>query len=202
MTWRNMFCRRYNLARGLEERRNGNWGWDEGMIHWNHLRRLLGVVAVFALMVPGEVLAATFTEQGATVLGGENYSGRSVSLADIDNDGDLDAFFQGSARRQAGRCLRNNIIGTGSFTFTNVTSTMVPSGLGCFLECGLGRLQRRWPGRCVRWARRMTVARWRRVAEQWRDVILPTRATRPISMIPGFIKTWAGPTSITTAISI
>ncbi len=74
------------------------------------------------------IARAAFTEQGATILGGANYSARSVSLADIDNDGDLDAFFQGSSSSDR-QMWRNNIIGTGSFTFTNVTSTMVPAGV-------------------------------------------------------------------------
>jgi ASPIC and UnbV/FG-GAP-like repeat len=71
---------------------------------------------------------ATFTEQGATVLGGLNVSGRSVSMADIDNDGDLDLFFQG-AGTSSQKLMRNNIIGTGAFTFTDITSTMIPAGL-------------------------------------------------------------------------
>jgi enediyne biosynthesis protein E4 len=89
---------------------------------------VVAALVVFCLL-PASFAVAAFTEQGATVLGGANYSARSVSLADIDNDGDLDAFFQGSAS-SARQMLRNNIIGTESFTFTNVTSTMVPSGLG------------------------------------------------------------------------
>jgi len=86
------------------------------------------VLLVGGLLVPS-LSRAAFTEQGATVLGGVNYSARSVSLADIDNDGDLDAFFQGSASSTR-QILRNNLIGTGTFTFTNVTSTWLPSGIG------------------------------------------------------------------------
>jgi hypothetical protein len=88
--------------------------------------------AACVCVLSAQALAVTFTEQGATVLGGENPSGRSVSLADIDNDGDLDAFFQGAGTTiatSARQIYRNNIIGTGSFTFTNVTSTWL-SGLG------------------------------------------------------------------------
>ncbi len=70
--------------------------------------------------------AATFTEQGATVLGGLNVSGRSASLADIDNDGDLDVFFQGGGT-ESQKMLRNNVIGTGSFTFTDITATILPN---------------------------------------------------------------------------
>lgn len=85
-----------------------------------------------ALFLFASSVVAAFTEQGATVLGGANYSAKSVSLADIDNDGDLDAFFQGTGTTTANsnrQIFRNNLIGTGSFTFTNVTSTWL-SGLG------------------------------------------------------------------------
>jgi len=69
---------------------------------------------------------AAFTEQGATILGGANFSSRSASLADIDNDGDLDAMFQ----HQSGASLyRNNFYSTGtpSFTFTSITNSMLPT---------------------------------------------------------------------------
>jgi enediyne biosynthesis protein E4 len=69
---------------------------------------------------------AAFTEQGSTVLGGLNVSGRSALLADIDNDGDLDLFFQGGGSASQ-KLLRNNVIGAGSFTFTDITSTYLPS---------------------------------------------------------------------------
>ncbi len=92
------------------------------------------IIAVTAALLTVSVFAASaalaaFTEQGATVLGGANYSGRSASLADIDNDGDLDLLFQGATGAQ--QLFRNNVISTGtpSFTFTNVTSTMLPAGL-------------------------------------------------------------------------
>lgn len=69
---------------------------------------------------------ATFTESGTAVLGGVNYSGRSASLADIDNDGDLDLFFQGAptAGIPVPRLLRNNLIETGSLTFTDISSVL------------------------------------------------------------------------------
>lgn len=98
------------------------------------LRRAVLSLATVALLilVPAGAFAASFTEQGATILGGANLTSRSVSLADIDNDGDLDAFFQGSGTTTSTsnrQIFRNNSIGTGSFTFTNVTSTWL-SGLG------------------------------------------------------------------------
>jgi hypothetical protein len=85
----------------------------------------LSALIVLAAAVSSQ---GAFTEQGGTLLGGANYTARSVSLGDIDNDGDLDAYFQGgtSADRQL---WRNNKIGTGVFSFTNVTSSMLPSGL-------------------------------------------------------------------------
>ncbi len=84
-------------------------------------------LAVFS--VPPAVTAQpTFTDQAASILGGLNVSGRSASLADIDNDGDLDLFFQGGGSNQ--KLLRNNVIGTGAHTFTDISSTALPaSGL-------------------------------------------------------------------------
>ena len=52
-------------------------------------------------------------------------------MADIDNDGDLDLFFQGGGTEQ--RLFRNDIVGTGSLSFTNVTSSMLPSPTGLSL---------------------------------------------------------------------
>lgn len=72
-----------------------------------------------------------FTEQGATILGGVNYDSRSASLADIDRDGDLDLFFQGGGGGAGARQLfRNNKIGTGSMTFTNITASIPGADLG------------------------------------------------------------------------
>jgi hypothetical protein len=71
---------------------------------------------------------ATFTEQSASVLPGLNLNSRSASLADIDDDGDLDLFFQTTS---APRLYRNNVVGTGSLTFTNISSSHLPAtGIG------------------------------------------------------------------------
>ncbi|MGL4514856.1 MAG: CRTAC1 family protein [Lacipirellulaceae bacterium] len=90
--------------------------------------RMWALAAPLFTLLSTDARAVAFTEQGATILGGANYSARSVSLADIDNDGDLDAYFQGSTSA-ARQMWRNNVVGTGAFTFTNVSSTMLPSGL-------------------------------------------------------------------------
>jgi hypothetical protein len=80
----------------------------------------------FCLLCVPRPARAVFTEQGATWLNGFNITGRSASLADIDNDGDLDLLFQASGTTSQ-TLFRNNTInvgGTPSNTFTNVTSTM------------------------------------------------------------------------------
>lgn len=83
----------------------------------------------FLLLLP--LLAAsapsqTFTEVGQQVIGSFNVDARSVSFADIDNDGDPDMLFQGNgpaANRDAARqLLRNNMVEDGVLTFTNITT--------------------------------------------------------------------------------
>ncbi|QDV72598.1 CRTAC1 family protein [Botrimarina mediterranea] len=89
------------------------------------LRALTVAISLLGVMEP--TLAATFSEQGASILWGANYAGRSVSLADIDNDGDLDMYFQGSTSSDR-QLWRNNLTEMGSLTFTNVTASRLPSG--------------------------------------------------------------------------
>lgn len=78
--------------------------------------------------------ASTFTEQGSTILGGVNYNSRSASMADIDNDGDLDLMFQGaqgsSTLPNAQQLFRNNLAENGTLSFTNITNSALTSGLG------------------------------------------------------------------------
>ncbi len=72
--------------------------------------------------------AQTFSEQGSAVLGGLDLNSRSASLADIDNDGDLDMLFQGSSGAQ--KLYRNNLQ-NGSLSFTQIadwTSIGVTAG--------------------------------------------------------------------------
>ena len=84
-----------------------------------HYKTLI-TLAVVAFAVPSLSLAQTFEEHGAEILGDiGNEFARSGSFADYDNDGDPDLFIQGSV--QAQRLLRNNTIGSGSATFTDVT---------------------------------------------------------------------------------
>lgn len=81
----------------------------------------LGAMTTIALAQP------MFTNEAATVLDNAALSSYSASLADIDNDGDLDLFFQGASG--ARQLYRNNIVGTGAFTYTNVTATQLGSNL-------------------------------------------------------------------------
>lgn len=73
------------------------------------------------------VAQTMFTNQAATLLGGASLGARSASLADIDNDGDLDLFFQGSSG--ARQLFRNDLVGAGTFSFSNVTATQIVNGL-------------------------------------------------------------------------
>ncbi len=84
-------------------------------------------VCVVALLATTQSAAQTFSDQGATVLGGINHNSRSASFGDIDNDGDLDMMFQGASGSQ--QLYRNNLIGTGTMNYTNISGDL-PSGLG------------------------------------------------------------------------
>ena len=87
----------------------------------------LMLLASLAIGAAEPVIAqTTFTNQANAALGAALTS-RSASLADIDNDGDLDILFQGSSG--ARQLYRNDVVGTGNGTlgFTNITSTL-PTG--------------------------------------------------------------------------
>jgi len=102
------------------------------------LRHTLLLSSAWMLLFTTEAVSqTTFTEQGASILGGANFNSRSASLADIDNDGDLDLMFQGaagsSAVPNAQQMFRNNLVENGSLSYTNITSSALPPatiGLG------------------------------------------------------------------------
>jgi hypothetical protein len=74
-----------------------------------------------------------FTNQASSILSGAALNARSASLADIDNDGDLDLFFQGSSQNQVSsrQLFRNNYVGTGTLSYTNITSAyLTGAGIG------------------------------------------------------------------------
>jgi hypothetical protein len=86
---------------------------------------LAASLALLWLLV-GTAAKAVFTVQSAAVFGATfDINSRSASLADIDNDGDLDLFFQVDGT--AHRLYRNDFVGSGTLTFTNITSSL-PTG--------------------------------------------------------------------------
>ncbi len=91
----------------------------------HHVLPALAVAAGVALCLFGvspALAGATFSDVGASVLGGLSVDARSGSFADIDNDGDVDLLIQGATA--AKKLLRNNIIGTGAATFTDISSML------------------------------------------------------------------------------
>lgn len=94
------------------------------------MRRLVPVLfaaSLAALNLPshgGEPIPPTFTEMGATVLGGASYNARSASLGDIDNDMYPDLLFQGASG--ARQLFRNTTGDNATPGFTNVTATHGP----------------------------------------------------------------------------
>lgn len=84
------------------------------------------ILGIMLLACFASVSQADFTDQGASLLG-LNVNARSASLADIDNDSDLDIFFQGGTG--ARKIYRNGLVGGAGFGFTDASS-LLPSGLG------------------------------------------------------------------------
>ena len=88
-------------------------------------------VAAFLLIVLSSFSPSlgqvTFTDQAPSIIGSANFNSRSASLADFDDDGDLDLFFQGAAGSQ--QLYRNNFAQTGTLQYVNA-SALLPSGLG------------------------------------------------------------------------
>lgn len=83
------------------------------------MRRMILAVGC-AVAALGQAPAQTFSNQAAELLGGAGFNARSASLADIDNDGDLDLLFQGG--NGARQLFRNNLIEERSLSFTNITT--------------------------------------------------------------------------------
>ena len=123
-------------------------------------------------------------------------------LADIDNDGDLDLFFQGGGGDGSGaeQLFRNNLIGGGTLTFTNITSTLPTSGLGPSWSAAWGDYD--GDGRIDVFVGQSNLGGSGDVfhnngASGFINASLSTGLNDP-----GFIKTLLGPTSITIATSI
>ncbi|MEO1497090.1 MAG: CRTAC1 family protein [Planctomycetota bacterium] len=76
--------------------------------------RLFRTLLALAAVVVARPATADFTDFGSSLLG-VNLNSRSASLADIDNDDDLDLLFQGSTGAQK---LYRNELETGSLGFT------------------------------------------------------------------------------------
>ncbi|MEQ8848674.1 FG-GAP-like repeat-containing protein [Botrimarina sp.] len=89
------------------------------------MKAILFAATLSALVLAAADARAGFTEAGAALLGA-NHDSRSASLADFDNDGDLDLFFQGGGESQ--RLYANGLYGGAGFGFSDA-SGLLPAGL-------------------------------------------------------------------------
>jgi enediyne biosynthesis protein E4 len=86
----------------------------------DRLQRPFLLATLLSTTLVASVSAEThFTDASSTLFNGLSLSVRSASLADIDNDGDLDVFFIGADRR----LMRNNFVESGTLSFTNITNS-------------------------------------------------------------------------------
>jgi hypothetical protein len=93
-------------------------------IFMSNVRLAIAVASIW--LVVGSEAKAVFTVQSTEVFGTAfDINSRSASLADIDNDSDLDLFFQ--VEGTGHRLYRNNFAGSGTLTFTNITANL-PTG--------------------------------------------------------------------------
>ena len=89
-------------------------------------RRVVPACAASLLTAAHAIAQPMFTDQTASVMGVVNFNSRSASMADIDDDGDLDLLFLVGSGSQ--KLYRNNMIGDGTLTFTNISGDLA-SGL-------------------------------------------------------------------------
>lgn len=90
-------------------------------------RLFLLAPVVFAAFMGSVSAEVSFTDASNALFSGLSLNARSASLADIDNDGDLDVFFQGSSTSDR-RLLRNNFVGSDALSFTNISNSL-PGGI-------------------------------------------------------------------------
>jgi hypothetical protein len=125
---------RTGAAAGYGFAGGGFIAWEFSSMRRNRIR--LPWLLSFTLVVGfsnAAVAATTFTNQASAVLGNAALNARSASLADVDNDGDLDLFFQGSSQNQVSsrQLFRNNFAETGELSYTNISSAyLTGAGIG------------------------------------------------------------------------
>jgi hypothetical protein len=95
----------------------------------NRCVSLFGLAVLLTLLlhsIAGAVFDEVAVPEGSDpgILNGLSIPARSASLADIDNDGDLDVYFQAEGSGQ--RLYRNDLIESGSLSFTSVDA---PAGV-------------------------------------------------------------------------